>query len=145
MAAGAIPVGVGLILRLQAERTQMPDVHRLGIDAVARPMQISTSFEQETTIVLSVTGDIDVATAADLRDIGLGVLESSQCATLCVELSGVTFLDSTGLGALIALRAAAVDSGRTLVIRNPSPVTTRLLELTGVSEVLGVVGRDRSD
>ena len=123
----------------------MPDVHRLGIDAVARPMQISTSFEQETTIVLSVTGEIDVATADDLRDIGLGVLQSLQCETLCADLSAVTFMDSTGLGALIALRTAAVDNGRTLVIRNPSVATTRLFELTGLSEVLGVVGRDRND
>jgi len=57
----------------------------------------------------------------------------------------VTFLDSTGLGALIALRTAAVDSGRTLIIRNPSVATTRLFEITGLSEVLGAVGRDRND
>ena len=123
----------------------MPDVQRHAIDAVARPMQISTSFEQEATIVLSVTGEIDVATADDLRDIGLGVLQSLQCETLCADLSAVTFMDSTGLGALIALRSAAVDSGRTLVIRDPSPATTRLFELTGLSEVLGVVGGDRND
>jgi anti-sigma B factor antagonist len=123
----------------------MPDVHRVGIDAVARSMQVSTSFEDETTIVLSVTGEIDVATADDLRDIGLGLLQSSQCETLCADLSAVTFLDSTGLGALIALRTAAVDSGRTMLIRNPSVATARLFELTGLSEVLGVVGRDHND
>ena len=123
----------------------MVEVHRLRDDVVARPMQISTSFEQETTIVLSVTGEIDVATADDLRDIALGVLQSLQCETLCADLSAVTFMDSTGLGALIALRTAAVDNGRTLVIRNPSVATTRLFELSGLSEVLGVVGGDRND
>ena len=93
------------------------------------------SLAQAEAIVLTLGGDIDVATSGDVLAAGLGVLGSRHCSTLCLDLAGVTFLDSTGIGALVSLRNAAGDYGRTLVLRDPSPATTRLLQLTGLSDV----------
>jgi anti-anti-sigma factor len=118
----------------------MVQVQRLTGGAAGYRMQISTVFEHDTTVVLAVTGGVDVATADDVRDVGLGVLACSQCTTLWVDPSGVTFLDSTGLGALIALHHAAVASARRLVLRDPCPSTRRLLQLTGLSAVFEVIG-----
>ena len=55
-------------------------------------MQLSTTIGADGTIVLTLGGDIDVATSGDVLAAGLGVLGSRHCSTLCLDLAGVTFL-----------------------------------------------------
>jgi anti-sigma B factor antagonist len=52
--------------------------------------------------VVEVTGDIDVATAALLRDRLLALLNRGA-ESLVVDLRGVTFVDSTGVGSLLRI------------------------------------------
>ena len=75
-----------------------------------------------------ISGEIDMATAALLVD---AVIKSSDAA---LDLSGVTFIDSMGLHALIQLR-----KGGTLppIVTISAPVR-RLLELSGTTHYLGV-------
>ena len=50
--------------------------------------------------VVGVTGELDVATASTMRDILLGLLNRGV-DSLVVDLRGVTFIDSTGVGSLL--------------------------------------------
>lgn len=52
--------------------------------------------------VVGVTGEIDVASAPALRDRLLGLLNRGTCS-LVVDLRGVTFMDSTGVGSLLRI------------------------------------------
>lgn len=54
---------------------------------------------------------------------------------LLLNLSGVNFIDSTGLGALIALAGEASDRGKQFAIEEPSARAKRVLTLTGLNEV----------
>jgi anti-sigma B factor antagonist len=49
-------------------------------------------------------------------------------------MSGVPFMDSTGVGALLAIQARADRDHRTLIVENPSERVLRVLELTGLTE-----------
>jgi anti-anti-sigma factor len=51
-----------------------------------------------------------------------------------VDLEGVTFMDSTGLGVLIELAGDADDDGATFAVENPSRSVQRLLEISGLAE-----------
>ena len=51
---------------------------------------------------------------------------------MVVELSDVTFLDSTGIGALVELGRDAEDANAQFVISDPSPRVMRILEMTGL-------------
>lgn len=53
-------------------------------------------------IVVGVTGELDVATAPMLRDLLLGQLNRGV-DSLVVDLRGVTFIDSTGVGSLLRI------------------------------------------
>jgi anti-sigma B factor antagonist len=102
-------------------------------------MQISvqTSGANETTLVIS--GELDVATAAEVRSAGeQAVADGSQ--SLVVDLEAVTFLDSSGLGALIALRNASLAAQRSFSLRRPSPRVNKVLELSGLTDVFDVAG-----
>jgi anti-sigma B factor antagonist len=57
---------------------------------------------------------------------------------LVVDLRGVDFMDSSGLRALLVERRRRERAGGTILLRNPTPLVQRLLEVTGVNGVLTV-------
>ena len=101
-------------------------------------MHLSTRREPDATIVLTASGDVDFSVADHLRAVALGLLASTECRRLCLDLSSVSFLDSTGISALVAIRNAAQASTHTLLLRNPSKPVARLLDLTGLAPVFDI-------
>jgi anti-sigma B factor antagonist len=89
-------------------------------------------------IELALRGDIDYDTAVQLRAAITAALQSGSTDVLAINLSGVTFLDSTGVGTLVVARRICTDLGVALVIRDASPFVARLLGVVGVAELLGV-------
>lgn len=98
--------------------------------------QVSVRDEGDWTVVV-VSGEIDVSTAPTLRA-HLDALPSG--AQVIVDLSEVTFLDSTGLGVLVAARRrarATAPLGEVhLVVTRPR--VAKVLEVTGLSTVFAV-------
>ena len=82
--------------------------------------------------VLFLAGELDLANAAELRE-RLRTLERED---LMVDLSGVAFMDSTGLAALLQARLAAQRHGALLRVRGSNCQTRELLERTGVLALL---------
>jgi anti-sigma B factor antagonist len=83
-------------------------------------------------------GVLDLANWQDF----LGCLEpvvSGANNRLEVNLSGVEFMDSCGLNALLIAHRHAVESGCEMVLMAPSPPVERLLELTGCVHIFDIV------
>ncbi|WP_043478046.1 STAS domain-containing protein [Kitasatospora sp. MBT66] len=57
---------------------------------------------------------------------------------LLVDLGGVTFMDSTGLNALLLARIEAARAGTTVHLARPSHIVARLLEITGTDQVFPI-------
>jgi anti-sigma B factor antagonist len=85
--------------------------------------------------LVTVTGHLDLYTAHRLGD-ALNPLLDSGHHTVLADLSGVTFLDSTGLTCLINAYRAARRTGSRLALIAPSLPVQRMLQLTGVDQVL---------
>ncbi len=85
--------------------------------------------EQATT--LAVTGEVDLSTAGDLAEAGLAAL-AAGAAVVIVDLSGVTFLDSTGLAALVTINNRARHDGAALIVARPQPRIRQLFHITGL-------------
>jgi anti-sigma B factor antagonist len=80
---------------------------------------------------LAVTGEVDLSSADRLQELGLVAL-AEIVSTLRIRLTDVSFIDSSGLAALISIKNAA-DRGRQVVIlERPSERVTRLLEVAGL-------------
>jgi anti-sigma B factor antagonist len=83
--------------------------------------------------VVRVTGEIDLATAPELRE----CLEGLDGQAVTIDFSAVTYMDSTGINLLVsALRRAHDRGGVAPVLRGVQPNQMRVLELTGVAELL---------
>lgn len=89
--------------------------------------------------VLQVTGEVDVATAPMLRE-QMRELAAKGAVHLIVDLSRVSFLDSTGLGALVGglKRLREADGSLALVIT--ASRILRVFQVTGLTNVLAVQG-----
>ncbi|MEU6770212.1 STAS domain-containing protein [Streptomyces sp. NPDC046759] len=84
---------------------------------------------------MTVTGHLDLHTAHHLAD-ALQPLLDRDPHTVLVDLSGVTFLDSTGLTCLITAYRTARSTGARLALIAPSQPVRKMLQLTGVDQVL---------
>lgn len=83
-------------------------------------------------VLLTITGEIDLASAPQLRDVALEALRGSPGA-LHLDMSAVTFMDSIGLHVLLATKRRADLAGVRLLLIEPSRAVTRLLQVTGLS------------
>lgn len=83
--------------------------------------------------VLVVTGELDLASADEFVAAVTGS-DMDEDAVL-LDLAGVTFMDSTGLAALITVRNSARDQGRRMVVESYSPAVARVLELAGLADL----------
>jgi anti-sigma B factor antagonist len=97
-----------------------------------------TRSDEGGAVVIAVAGDLDIATADQLFRESQDALRTGAGARLVLDLSGVAFLDSSGIGTLVELRNVANDSGGSLVLRRPSERTRRLLEITALDTVFTI-------
>ena len=99
-------------------------------------LTLNARTEGEHT-VLAVSGEVDVYTAPALRDRIADLLDSGQ-QRLVIDLGGVEFLDSTGLGVLVAGLNRAREVGGSLSLVCPQERVLKLFRITGLDEVFTV-------
>ncbi len=91
-----------------------------------------------TSAVLSVNGEVDVYTAPTLRERILSAMNEGA-TTIVIDLSNVSFMDSTGLGILVgALKRMRQADGELHVVCDSEPVL-KIFRVTGLMDVFGVV------
>ena len=95
-----------------------------------------TSSGAGGTRTLCVTGDVDIATVDQLLTSARECLEDDT-DTCEIDLSGVTFMDSSGLGALVRIRNLAHERGTKVLLTNVPASVSRLFEVTGLAEIFG--------
>jgi anti-sigma B factor antagonist len=91
--------------------------------------------------VLYLAGDLDLATASELRDAFIELAQAPE-RLVVVDCAGVTFMDSTAIGLMIGLRGRCEEAGCQLLIGNVSRAVGRALTLTRADDVLDVHWRD---
>ncbi|BBG00243.1 MULTISPECIES: STAS domain-containing protein [Pseudonocardia] len=102
-------------------------------------LKLSFSSPRSDLTVLSVSGEIDTLTAPHLGAALDDLLERAD-RQIAIDLEGVTFLASSGLGALIHTARQAARDDRRLFVVATSRAVLRPLEVTGSAQLFTVVG-----
>ena len=87
------------------------------------------------TIRVAAEGELDLASAPLLAD-HLGAVGAADAGSVVLDLSRLTFLDSSGVALLLGLTRRAEREGWALTIADPSPQALSVLELCGLLDVL---------
>jgi anti-anti-sigma factor len=95
-------------------------------------VQIDTHVDPSGTQVVTLRGELDSSNAISLVT-AVASITADQPRRLIFDLAGLGFMDSAGIAVLI--NTAAITS---VSLRNPSPIIRRVLEATGLSNVLPI-------
>jgi anti-sigma B factor antagonist len=89
--------------------------------------------------VVEVAGDLDMSTTPELRD-QLRQLVESGVQAVVVDLTGVGFMDSSGLGALVVAYKDLRERGGSLALAGVGRSVRTVLSITSVDRVIDVFG-----
>jgi anti-anti-sigma factor len=81
--------------------------------------------------VITVAGELDVSNAHELQTV-VRSIAANHAGPLVFDLSGLRYIDSAGIAVLLD----AASRRGTVRLRDPSAAVRRVVELTGLSEVL---------
>ena len=87
--------------------------------------------------LVAIAGELDMATVPRVSA-ALEAEPAASAGAVVVDLAGVTFIDSTGLGALVKLEHALTARAGRLAIACPEGPARLLLDVTGLAEQLSV-------
>lgn len=89
-------------------------------------------------LTVRIRGEIDHHTAAEIRTGMDTLLLERRPARLYLDLSCVSFMDSSGLGLIMGRYAVMKELGGELVVLDPSPETMTILSLAGMERLLRI-------
>ncbi|MGW7417499.1 STAS domain-containing protein [Streptomyces sp. NPDC054863] len=97
--------------------------------------ELTVSVQQrDAGVVLAVHGDLDFDNTPRLRTT-IARLALAPGQLLVLDLSGLTFFDSSGVTMLIVARKVALAAGAEAVVSGVSPMADRIFRITGLDEV----------
>ena len=104
-------------------------------------IRTSSSFEAEWDsgiLTVKVTGEIDHHSAVTLRQGMDALLYEKRPRMTVLDLSGVDFMDSSGLGLIMGRYALQKELGGELTVRNPTPGVLKIIELAGMERLIKI-------
>ncbi len=104
---------------------------------MATPLKMESRIEEDGTAVLSLIGEVDVSNVSQAREEALKLLEGG-CNKMVVDIAGVTYMDSSGLGMLVGLLKRLKESDGKLAIAGAVERVRRLFEITGLQQIFAL-------
>lgn len=101
-------------------------------------LTLQSDIDQADRPVVIAVGSIDLASRDSFLRFAEAALRSCETDEFVLDLGGITFLDSLGLGALVQLDREGRERGRRLVLRTPSDRVVRLLDTVGLRDMWAV-------
>ncbi|MER7278509.1 STAS domain-containing protein [Dactylosporangium sp. NPDC000244] len=98
-------------------------------------LEITVTGSTGESVLVTVEGELDYDTAGDLRAALLDALGRDPAA-VTLDLAGLRFLDSSGLGVIVSGWQRARAAGVHYVVRRTPVVIAEQFEMTGLSQVL---------
>jgi len=100
---------------------------------------MSVSQPAQGSCVVSLSGDLDIESSIEFSA-KIDALTATGPVHVIVELSGVRFIDSSGLNSLVVGARETEHRGGSFVVAAPSQYVARVFELVRIGESLDIVG-----
>ena len=106
---------------------------------------ILSTLADDGTATVTVLGEVDFSNADELASRLRAAVTDWSPAAVRVDLRAASFIDSTGLGALIDGYRAAGEADIRYMVVNPTDGFRRVLTVTGLAEFFGLTDRNSAD
>ena len=98
---------------------------------------------KKDTLIVRVLGDLDLVSADEIREKLDNSLEETRAQNLLLDLSKITFMDSSGLGVILG-RYRQIKEGRgQMIIYGIKPSLKKILEISGIMSLMPVCNTEK--
>ena len=115
-------------VRMEGDRNGAPE---------AATVMFTRHWGADDVCALEIRGDLDIAISGLLRQ-ELEELLALDIGRLDIDLSGVLFMDSSALSALVQANETARARNQEFNLRHPSPACMKVLTITGLDHIFGL-------
>ena len=112
-----------------AVMTAEPERCTTGLDAPQ--LGLTSRTDEDGFQIVSMTGELDIATAEQAYSYISDVIDGLP-APVTVDLSGLTFCDASGIGALVRIARHARQTGRQVMLTSVRPSVLKIMRITGL-------------
>ena len=119
---------------VQSEAVKLEAVQSEAVQSEAVQLELSCRTDADGNQVISVVGELDIATTEQAYAYISEVIDSWP-TPVSVDLSGLTFCDASGLGVLAKIARHARQAGRQLKLTSVRPPQLKIMRLTGLDGV----------
>src|SRR4051812_20632731 len=99
-----------------------------------KALDVEIDLTMEGSAVVRLIGELDLATSSEFDDT-MRSLQLDGRPHVILDLSGLAFMDSTGLRAIVNAQRRTRVGGRTLVLRSGARQVQRVIDLAGVAHI----------
>jgi stage II sporulation protein AA (anti-sigma F factor antagonist) len=96
-------------------------------------------------LIITVSGEIDHHGAVYLRQKADEAIRAYVPQRLVLDMSGVSFMDSSGLGFIMGRFALMRELGGSTLVRDPAPCVERVLKLTGFDKRVKIIKNQKTE
>ena len=100
-------------------------------------LAIDVSRPSEHAVLVVLAGEMDIVSSGEFSR-RMAELDVDEPAHVVVDLAGLTFIDSSGINALLRAASSVEERGGTAVLASPSPAARRVFEIARVAQVVTV-------
>ena len=95
-----------------------------------------TARKEANNLVIFLIGELDECTAPYTKSAIDEALRGYKCADIIFDLSGLSFMDSTGIGVLISKYKQLKSAHSKLYVRKPSKNIDRIFDMAGLYSIM---------
>lgn len=104
-----------------------------------------TTLVKDEKMIIYLSGEIDHHSAREIRDGADRLIISHRPTTFILDLAGVDFMDSSGLGLVLGRYRKIKELGGDMFISNASARTAKILKMAGVDKLIKTIECNESD
>lgn len=97
------------------------------------------AYSSEDNLIVKLEGEIDHHSASGIRENLDRMIAENKPKTMILELEGIDFMDSSGLGLVLGRYRRLSEIGSKMYIKNPGARTERILAMAGVDKLIKIV------
>jgi anti-anti-sigma factor len=95
--------------------------------------------EDEKTVIIRLEGELVMETLHDLRNETNLFLGDNEYENIDIDMSGVPFMDSSGIGFLIGMQKHATELGKKVRLLQPSLPISKLFAMLKLDEFFEII------
>ena len=97
-----------------------------------------TTMVKDEKMIIYLSGEIDHHTAREIRDSADRLIISHRPATFILDLAGVDFMDSSGLGLILGRYTRMIELGGNMILVEPTRQIEKILALAAMDKTLPI-------